>query len=76
MKPYTKGIRMHENITPGPWELAENTPGLCVRGTEHLYSIVRRQTLNGMTVVTTIAENLCLADAEFILAKVNKNDDC
>lgn len=51
--------------TPGPLEVMQNDPRLCVRGTEHLYSVVHRPIVS---VVKTLAENLTLADATLYAA--------
>lgn len=52
--------------TPLPWDIVPNGAG-CVRGTEHLFSLVHRYQTKNMLVSETVAENLELADAETIV---------
>lgn len=54
------------------WEIEKNDPRLCVKGTEHLYSIVTKHKDGNCLVIVTIAENLELSDAELIIKKVNR----
>lgn len=54
--------------TPRPWEVRQNDLRLCVKGTEHLFSIVHSYPHGTSTIVETIAENLELADAQVMAA--------
>ena len=55
--------------TPLPWFIEQNN-STCVRGTEELYSLVYSYWHQGNTIYETVAENLELADAEFILEAI------
>ena len=65
-------ITLHdEPPTPAPWEVRRNDPRLCIRGTEHLYSLVTVKQDGRDTIVRTIAENLTEPDAHLIIGLRN-----
>lgn len=49
--------------TPGPWGAAQNTPGICIPGTEGLYCVERIRHSGRDTLRETLAENCTPEDA-------------
>ena len=54
--------------TPGPYEIRPNTPGHCLRGTEHLFSVGQLRRDGEDSAFLTVAENMTEADAKFFAA--------
>lgn len=60
--------------TPTPWVIRKQEPGHCIRGTEHLYSVVKEKghdDINGVDVYWTLAENMTPEDAHLTVTAVN-----